>query len=321
MNRAAIQFHDSHPGLDSLREAVVAGLAARPRAIAPKFFYDQRGSELFDRICEQPEYYPTRTEMGILERAAGDIAELTGPDALLVELGSGASTKVRLLLESVRPATYLGVDISRDFLRDATERLAHDYPWLEVHAACADFSQSLELPPCTSTGPKLAFYPGSSIGNFEPADARLFLQRVRDCLGPGGALLIGVDLKKAPAILNAAYNDANGVTAEFNRNLLHRIRAELDADLDPQRFDHRAFYNTDAGRVEMHLVSRMDQTVRVDGHRFGFDRGETIHTENSYKYDVDEFQALAASAGFRSEAVWLDDRRLFSVHYLRLSGA
>jgi len=321
MNHAAVRFHDGEPGVDSLREAVLDGLAASPRAIPPKFFYDQRGSELFDQICRQPEYYPTRTEMAILERAAGEIAELTGPDALLVELGSGASTKVRLLLEGLRPATYLGVDISRDFLLDATARLAHDYPWLEVHAACADFSQTLELPPCAPAAHTLAFYPGSSIGNFEPGQAREFLARVRDSLGPGDALLIGVDLKKDPAILNAAYNDASGVTAAFNRNLLYRIATELDAQLDPEAFDHHAFYNETAGRVEMHLLSRCDQTVRIDGHRFHFSPGDGIHTENSYKYSVEEFQALAADAGFGHERVWLDHRELFSVHYLRLPGA
>ena len=316
MSTPAIRFYDEHPGTLSLRQEVHAGLARTPKAIPPKFFYDERGSQLFDRICEQPEYYPTRTEIGILQHNARQIADLAGRGALLIELGSGASKKVRLLLESLQPAAYLGVDISRDFLRTSTEKLARDYPWLEVHAACADFSSGLSLPQCPASWRRLAFYPGSSIGNFEPGEALEFLRGVRSVLGADGALLVGVDLKKDEARLNAAYNDAQGVTAAFNLNLLHRIRDELDSDVNPEHFEHRAFYNVAHGRVEMHLVSRRRQTVRVEDRRYEFAPGESIHTECSYKYSVAEFQELARQAGYEPLAAWTDTGELFSVHYL-----
>lgn len=321
MSTPAIRFYDEHPGTISLREEVHGGLARQPKAIPPKFFYDERGSQLFDRICEQPEYYPTRTEIGILQRNARQIADLAGRGALLIELGSGASKKVRLLLEALQPAAYLGIDISRDFLRASTERLARDYPWLEVHAACADFSSGLTLPHCPSSWRRLAFYPGSSIGNFEPREATAFLRGVRAVLGADGALLVGVDLKKDKKLLDAAYNDAQGITAAFNLNLLHRIRNELDSDIDPANFAHRAFYNQALGRVEMHLVSIGQQTVKVEDRAYRFDAGETIHTECSYKYSIDEFQALARQAGYQPEAVWTDAQGLFSVHYLGVQDA
>jgi len=320
MSTPAVRFYDEHPGTADLRRQVLLGMRRRPKRIPPKFFYDARGSQLFDLICEQPEYYPTRTEIGILERHADDIARLTGPGALLIELGSGASRKVRLLLEALRPSAYLGVDISRDFLREATERLARDYPWLEVHAACVDFSSGLSLPHCPAEATKLAFYPGSSIGNFEPAEAFGFLRGLHGVLQPRGALLVGVDLKKDPCILNAAYNDARGITAAFNLNLLQRICAELDTDLDPGGFEHYAFYNEPRGRVEMHLVSCAPQIVRLEQDRFHFAPGESIHTECSYKYDIEEFQRLARAAGYAPTAVWTDAERLFSVHYLTPDG-
>lgn len=316
MNQTAIQFHDDHPGVASLRDEVLRGLAARPKAIPPKFFYDARGSVLFDEICAQPEYYPTRTEIGILRDNAHEIAELVGAGALVIELGSGASRKIRLLLDALQPAAYMGVDISKDFLLQATRRLAQDYPWLEVHAACADFSRTLDLPRCTIGARKLAFYPGSSIGNFEPDQARTFLAQLHGALRPHGALLVGVDLKKDAGILNAAYNDARGITRAFNLNLLERIRAELGAELDPKAFEHLAFYNVELGRVEMHLRSVRDQQVVIDASRFDFRAGETVHTENSYKYAVDEFAALAQAAGFQPMQVWTDADRLFSIHYL-----
>lgn len=316
MNRRAIRFHDEQPAPATMLEEVLQGLAERPRRIAPKFFYDERGSRLFDAICELPEYYLTRAEMAILESAASEVAGLAGPDVTLIELGSGASRKIRLLLEAVRPRRYLGIDISREFLRQSAERLARDYPWLEVHAACADFTQDFELPDGAGEGKRLAFFPGSTIGNFEPPEALAFLQRVRRLIQPDGALLIGVDLKKDPGILHAAYNDSAGLTAQFNLNLLARLRAELGAELDPRGFRHRAFYNAARGRVEMHLVSRRAQDIRLAGQRFPFAPGEGIHTENSYKHSVDEFHALARGAGLRPRQVWLDAGRLFSVHYL-----
>lgn len=320
MSTPAIRFYDEHPGTASLRQEVHAGLARKPKSIPPKFFYDERGSQLFDLICEQPEYYPTRTEISILQRNARQIADLAGRGALLIELGSGASKKVRLLLESLQPAAYLGVDISRDFLRASTEKLARDYPWLEVHAACADFSSGLSLPQCPASWRRLAFYPGSSIGNFEPTEALEFLRGVRAVLGDDGALLVGVDLKKDPARLEAAYNDAQGVTAAFNLNLLHRIRDELDSDVEPERFRHHAFYNAECGCVEMHLVGLEPQTVRIEDRSYHFEAGETIHTECSYKYSVEEFQDLGRQAGYAPVAVWTDPEQLFSVHYLSVGG-
>ncbi len=318
MKQQAIRFYDEHPAPATMQEEILQGLASRPRHIAPKFFYDERGSRLFDAICELPEYYPTRAEMSILESCAGEVARLSGPEVTLVELGSGASKKIRLLLEAVRPRRYLGIDISREFLRQSVQHLAHDYPWLEVHAACADFMQDFELPGSAGEGKKLAFFPGSTIGNFEPHDALAFLQRVRRLVQPDGALLIGVDLKKDPQVLHAAYNDNAGITAQFNLNLLQRLREELGADVNPQGFKHRAFYNGTRGRIEMYLVSRRAQDIRLLGQRFHFEPGESIHTENSYKYSLEEFHALGRGAGLRPRQVWLDSARLFSVHYLNV---
>jgi dimethylhistidine N-methyltransferase len=313
-------FYDAHPGTVSLRDEVLAGLSRQPRVLAPKFFYDERGSALFDRICDQPEYYQTRTEMAILRDAVPDLVRLVGEECLLVELGSGASKKVRLLLEELRPSGYVGVDISKEFLLSSTALLARDYPWLEVHAACVDFSHSLVIPHCDETMHKVAFFPGSSIGNFDPSDAERLMREIGAMVGPGGHLLVGVDLKKDVDVLNAAYNDAAGVTAAFNLNLLERIRSELDSDIDPAAFAHYAFYNPIPGRIEMHLVSRRDQHVAIEGQVFDFARGEGIHTENSYKYTVDSFTALAASAGFTRAALWCDAQRLFSVHLLTFTG-
>lgn len=316
LNLERVYFYDEQPEPATMLDEVLQGLAKRPRRIAPKFFYDERGSRLFDAICELPEYYLTRTEMGILESCTEDVARLAGPDTTLIELGSGASRKVRLLLEALRPRRYFGIDISREFLRQSVQSLARDYPWLEVHAACADFMQDLHLPVGAEEGKKLAFFPGSTIGNFEPQQALTFLQQVRRMIQPDGALLIGVDLKKDPNILHAAYNDSAGITAQFNLNLLYRLRNELGAQINPQGFQHRAFYNAARGRVEMHLVSQYGQDISLQGHRFHFEAGEGIHTENSYKYTLEEFHAIARAAGLRPRQAWLDAERLFSVHYL-----
>lgn len=322
MKAAPVQFHN-HPCAadDNLREAVFAGFAQQPKRIPPKFFYDRRGSELFEVICELPEYYLTRTESAILHYYAEDIARCVQSDCLLVELGSGASKKIRLLLDILHPAAYLGIDISREFLLKSTRRLACDYPWLEVHAACLDFSRPFRLKWYPKELNKLVFFPGSSIGNLEPEAAAIFLKQLRPLLEPDGALLIGVDLKKAPLILHAAYNDAQGITAAFNLNLLHRIQRELDTDLMPERFEHSAFYNQPAGRIEMHLVSRERQRIRVEAAHFSFEAGEPLHTENSYKYSLEEFHRLAAYAGYWPEKAWTDARQWFSVHYLRLAAA
>jgi len=314
-----IYFYDLHPAAADFRSEVLSGLARSPRKLSPKFFYDHHGSQLFEAITELPEYYPTRAEISILEEHGETIADFLGQDCLLLELGSGSSKKIRVLLDALKPAAYMPMDISREHLLDSAQALVADYPALEVHAACADFATDFELPYCPEHLPRAAFFPGSSIGNFEPAQALKLLQRVAGYVGEGGKLLIGVDLKKDAGILHAAYNDEQQVTAAFNLNMLQRINRELDADFDLQAFSHDAFYNVGESRVEMHLVSRNRQTVTVAGHTFDFAEGETIHTESSYKYDVEEFLSLATQAGFVSDQVWTDDQQLFSVHCLRCS--
>jgi dimethylhistidine N-methyltransferase len=297
---------------------VIRGLGNLPRSIPPKHFYDEEGSRLFEVICEQPEYYPTRTEMALLERHAGEIAGLAEPGCFLIEPGSGNSRKVRQLLNALLPDTYIPIDISCEHLQTSADKLADAYQWLNVHPVCTDITDTLELPFIPENKQRLLFYPGSSIGNFEPDDACKFLANLARIAGDGGALLIGVDLQKDAQQLHAAYNDANGVTAAFNLNLLHRINRELDADLDIDAFDHHAFYNTRENRVEMHLVCNNRQTFHVDGHRFELDAGEHIHTENSYKYTLARFRQLAADAGFSTCRVWTDTDMLFSLHYLEV---
>jgi dimethylhistidine N-methyltransferase len=312
-----VHFYDFHPKPADMRAEVLAGLSRPQKAIPPKFFYDRRGSQLFDAITELPEYYPTRTEIGILERHGEEMAALLGRDAVLVELGSGSSLKIRVLLSALRPAVYVPVDISREHLLSSAGELAAAFPRLEVHAACADYSVPFDLPAVEDGRPRAAFFPGSSIGNFDPPDAVRFLTRVAALVGAGGRLLVGVDLRKDVEVLHAAYNDAQGVTADFNRNLLARINRELGADFDLEAFRHEAFFNEEASRVEMHLVTDGPQAVRVAGQAFAFAPGESIHTECSYKYSIAGFQALARRAGFAPERVWTDDDGLFSVHCLR----
>lgn len=318
---AAYSFHDRQPRAADFRREVLDGLARRPRAVPPKFFYDEAGSRLFDRICASAEYYPTRTEIGILREHAAAIAARVGRDCLLIEPGSGNSAKVRELLEPLAPRLYMPVDISRQYLRESAARLARDYPWLEVRAACADFTDGRPLAGLPRDGRRVVFFPGSSVGNFEPDDAREFLACMAETVGAGGALLIGVDLKKDSALLEAAYNDGGGATAAFNLNLLVRINRELGGDFDTGGFAHRAFYDGGRGRIEMHLVSRREQCANIGERCFEFREGESIHTENSYKYTVDEFAALAGSAGFRLEDVWTDRRSLFSVQCYSVVGS
>lgn len=314
---ATLRFYDMYAKGDSFRAEVLDGLASQPKSIAPKYFYDLRGSQLFDAICQLPEYYPTRTEQQILREHATDIAACIGQGCLFIELGSGSSQKVRLLLDALRPCAYMPLDISRDHLLQSAQGVAEDYPWLAVHAACSDFSLGLDIPYCPPGANKVAFFPGSSLGNSEPLEALALLRRIGKMVGSGGGLLIGVDLKKDSRILNSAYNDAQGITAQFNLNLLVRINRELGANFSLQKFQHYAFYNETAGRVEMHLVSTQHQNVNVDGYRFYFKCGETLHTENSYKYYCHDFQVLANKAGFEAVSVWTDPAQLFSVHYMR----
>ena len=314
---SALHFYDYHPVVADFRAEVLAGLARARKQLSPKYFYDRQGSELFDAITELPEYYPTRTEIGILQEQGEVIAGLLGQDSLLLELGSGSSKKIRVLLNALKPAVYMPVDISRDHLLGSAEVLAADYPAMAVHAVCADYTADFELPCCREQMPRVIFFPGSSIGNFEPPRALELLRRLSRHLEQGGRMLIGVDLKKNTDLLHDAYNDSQQITAAFNLNMLHRINRELDADFDVQAFTHQAFYNESQGRVEMHLVSKVAQAVTVAGRLFEFASGETIHTENSYKYGVQEFVELAEKAGFLSENVWIDDDKLFSVHCIR----
>jgi dimethylhistidine N-methyltransferase len=314
-------LYDLRPAMAAFRDEIVAGLRLPQKVIAAKFFYDKRGSELFDAICELDEYYPTRTEIGLLKRYAGEIAAAVGERTLLIEYGSGSGVKIRLLLDAMkRPAAYMPVDISREHLRDATRALASVYPNLPIVAVCADYSKPFP-PPIEGIEHrgKAIFFPGSTIGNFTPAEALGFLKNAAELLGKGGGLVIGVDLKKDAGILHAAYNDAKGVTADFNLNLLVRINAELGADFDIAGFRHEAFYAAAAGRIEMHLVSLRDQTARIGAETFHFRADETIHTENSYKYSIAEFQALARRAGFAPVKAWTDEGELFSVHLLRVA--
>lgn len=312
-----LHLYDLHPTLADFKAEVLTGIKNGSKRLSPKFFYDQRGSRLFDAITELPEYYPTRTEIGILEQHGAEMAEHLGKDCFLLELGSGSSKKIRVLLDALQPEVYMPLDISREHLEDSAQALAGDYPELKVHAACVDYSNDFDLPYCPEELPRAAFFPGSSIGNFEPAAARDLLKRVHGLLGDNGNLLIGVDLKKDPALLNAAYNDQEGVTAAFNLNLLHRMNRELSADFVVDNFAHYAFYNPTPGRIEMHLLSRTAQSVQVAGEDVHFAEGESLHTESSYKYTVAEFQQLAAEAGFSPENVWLDEAQRFSVHCLR----
>jgi dimethylhistidine N-methyltransferase len=311
-----VHFHDLHPTPADIRTEVLAGLALPQKRLSPKYFYDAEGSRLFDAICELPEYYPTRTEIGILHRYGGEMASRLGRDALLIELGSGSSLKIRTLLEALRPAVYMPVDISGEHLLHSAQDLAAAFPDLVIHAVCADYSTAFVLPLDHHEHPRVAFFPGSSVGNFEPPAAARFLERVGQVLGPGGRLLIGVDLVKDIRRLTAAYNDADGVTAAFNLNLLARINRELGADFDVDAFRHDAFFNAELSRIEMHLVSTRPQRVQVAGQSFDFTEGETIHTECSYKYRIDGFHALAAESGFTAEQVWTDSDDLFSVHCL-----
>ncbi|MGH8283166.1 MAG: L-histidine N(alpha)-methyltransferase [Gammaproteobacteria bacterium] len=314
----SVTLHDYNPRAADMRGEVLSGLREPQKTLPCKYFYDTRGSQLFDAICELPEYYPTRTELGIMEAHVTGMAAALGPRVLLVEPGSGSSLKTRLLLEHLsRPSAYVPVDISRAHLVNAADRLNQLYPGLEVLPVCADFSQPFTIPvPRRRAARSVIYFPGSTIGNFEPAAAIRLLKQLRRIAGPESGLLIGVDLQKDLAILERAYNDAAGVTAAFNLNLLLHINRELKGDFDINRFSHRAVYNAAEGRIEMHLVSLDNQSIQISGGSFRFREGEHIITEYSYKHTLQGFAALAAKAGFAVEQVWTDDRRWFSVQYL-----
>jgi dimethylhistidine N-methyltransferase len=301
---------------------VLAGLAADPKQLPPKYFYDRRGSELFERITTLPEYYPTRIEIGILEAHAGAIAKLIPADAAVVEFGAGSAAKTRIVLDAApQVSAYVPVDISGEFLESGAARLGQHLPQLNVFPVEADFTKPFILPAALGARPRVGFFPGSTIGNFEPHEATALLRHAAAMLGPGALFIVGVDLVKDPDVLNRAYNDSEGVTAAFNLNLLLRINRELAGTFDPANFRHRAFYNQDQRRVEMHLVSLVRHKVRVCGKAFEFRRGETIHTENSYKYTVEQFRCHAGAAGWANLATWVDGENYFSVHALRAKGS
>lgn len=315
LQQSPVKLYDFHPPVEDFRAAVLAGLRLPQKAISPKFLYDKRGSELFDAICTLPEYYVTRTEMDILQSNAAEMAAYIG-DGVLVEFGSGSSQKVRILLDAAAQVqTYVGLDISRQHLHEACTALVQDYPGLTAIALCTDYTQPLpiatvtELQNCHTIG----YFPGSSIGNLEPAEAVQFLRNAAVL----GDLIIGVDLKKSADILEPAYDDAQGVSAAFALNLLVRINRELDANFDLTQFTYRARYNAEAGRIEMQIVSLTDQSVTIGGTEIFFTEGETLRTEHSYKYTADEFQMLAMTAGFQPVQVWIDPDQLFSIHYLK----
>ena len=311
--RREFRFFDRQSPVPDAREELFAGLSAPAKAVPPKYFYDEAGSRLFESITRLPEYYLTRTETGILEDNRDDLARWVGPDACLVEYGSGSSAKTRILLESCRPAAYVPVDISRAQLLASARRIYEEFDDLAVYPTCADYSQPFELPSITTDMRRVAFFPGSTIGNFELEEVPEFLRGVSRVLGPGGRLIIGVDTKKSESILNAAYNDAAGVTRAFNLNMLRHINAIAGADFDTGKFEHEALYNTERGRVEIYLSSTVAQTVRVNGALIEFDRGERIRTEYSYKYDADEFASLAERAGLRPREMRRDENGHFMV--------
>ena len=312
--------NDTPPEMTAASAEILAGLKAPQKSISPKYFYDERGSELFDQICELDEYYPTRTELAVMQEHADELAELVGPRAAVIEFGAGSNLKVRLLLDHLHePAAYVPVDISGDYLVKQAEELAADYPDVHIQPVCADFTRPFELPEHPVMPERnLVFFPGSTIGNFSRTRAFALLEVMAAEAKSGGALLIGVDLRKDRTILEPAYNDSLGVTAEFNLNVLARLNRELGANFRLEHFEHRAVYDEEEGRVEMRLVSTRPQTVTLRGSKLMFERGEYIVTEHSHKYSVDEFQTMAKRAGFTPERVWTDEQSLFSVHYLTI---
>lgn len=315
------RFFDLAPVRVDMREEVLAGLRAPIKTIAPKYFYDEHGSQLFDAITHLPEYYPTRTETSLYEAHSKEIGEHFKGDVTLVEYGSGSSRKIRALLEGVRPAAYVPLDISSEHLETSAKALQADYEWLDIYAVCADYSGPFELPSEIPAKQVMAFFPGSSIGNFTPADAQEFLRRVRLVIGANGKLLIGIDRKKSPAEIEAAYNDAQGITAAFNLNVLEHLNRELAGDFDTNNFRHVANYNTKLGSLQMFLEAKRGHSVQLAGEMIEFAEGEQIHTENSFKYTPEEFVAMAQGAGFAEEWHITDNGDKFSVFLLAATSA
>ena len=305
------------PAASDLLADIIAGLSSDPRTLPCKYFYDERGAALFQKICELPEYYITRTEIDILDRYRAEIASQLGPNIELIGLGTGAGTKTRILVEALhKPAAYIPVDISEKQLRKSSALFRKIFPNLEILPVCADYLQAVTLPsPRHKAARNVVYFPGSTIGNFEPNEALEFLCRIANVSGRGGGLLIGVDLQKDKNVIEAAYNDKAGVTAEFNLNLLAHINRETGTNFDLSRWQHRAIYNAEAGRIEMYLISATDQTVRIQDREFRFRAGEKILTEHSYKHSPEGFIALARQGGFDFVKLWTDEARLFGVFY------
>lgn len=323
MHHAATSAFAPHVSLSAFARAVVTGLTSQPKMISPTWLYDRRGSELFEEITRLPEYYPARAEITILEARARELAQAIGPDATLVEFGSGSSRKTPILLRALeRPRLYAPLDIAEDMLLASAEDLARQFPDLTIAPQIADLAR--DFTPVVSRlegARKVGFFPGSTIGNFYPREAVRFLRRAATALGPDALMIIGVDLQKDLDRLLPAYDDAAGVTAEFNMNLLRRINRELGGNFDLEAFRHQVRYDAQAHRIEMHLASLADQTVEVAGRSFSFLTGETIHTENSYKYTIRSFQSLARLAGWRPLGLWCDPEGLFSLQLLEADGA
>ena len=313
-----VSYHDLGPDTGDFRRDVIASLSRAQKSLPPKYFYDDRGASLFEAICELPEYYVTRTELSLMRDKVHEMARLVGPGGVLIEYGSGSGRKTRVLVEALSPAAYVPIDISAAQLEKWSADLAREFPKVVVVAVCADYSRPLALPGVDRFREqrRVVYFPGSTIGNFTGPEALAFLKNARTVVRPDGAMLVGVDLKKDPKMLQAAYDDAQGVTAAFNLNLLERINRELGARIDTSTFRHRAIYNEALGRIEMHLESQCDQALNLAGRTIRFRRGETIHTENSYKYTIAEFQELARNAGFVPQTSWTDPQDLFSIHYL-----
>ena len=310
MNQTSVKEKET-----DLYHDVIKGLTKEQKYLSSKYFYDEKGSDLFEQICELDEYYPTDSEVSIMRFDIDEITNYLGEQIQLIELGSGSSMKTRQLLDYCRNLDmYVPVDISEIFLNETANRLRADYPDLNIHPVAADYTSPFDIPESDTARKRVVYFPGSTIGNFTRRRASAFLETVAEILSPGDGLLIGVDLKKEISVLEAAYNDSKGITAEFNKNILTRINRELGADFDLEQFRHRAFYNATEGRIEMHLESLSNQAVQVNGTRVLFDEGETIHTENSHKYTVEEFEEIAGDQYERLKT-WTDERGYFSVHY------
>lgn len=317
MNRGSVEFVDMKPRMADFRNEILHGLSETPKRIPPKFFYDERGSRLFESITETGEYYVTKAEEEIIRDNGDDISEQIGENRYVIEYGSGNSQKTRLLIESLKsPKAYALIDISHDAVQRSAENLSSTFPDLRVISICADYLRMGEIPDIDGMPKRVIVFLGSTIGNFEPENACKFLDLCAHDMNEGEGMLVGVDMKKDLDVLNSAYNDSAGYTAEFNLNLLWRIKRELKTDIDPDKFSHRAFFNEDLGRIEMHLVSDVEQDVDIEGKIFHFDRGESIHTENSYKYSIEQFSRLAQSSGLRVRKFWKDSRDYFSLFFL-----